>query len=169
MSFRTTIQLFLLAIIVAIPLQAQAQNIAIVEGNRIMQESPQGKAVKQQLESEFAERDRELKARIEGFQGKESELQKNAVLLSADELQEQSDDLGKLKRELQRDLQSLNEDIASAEKKGIAKVEKLIYDVIVEIAKAKNIDLVLQQAVYASDAINLTDEVLKQLEVRFQQ
>ena len=65
---------------------------------------------------------------------------------------------------LKREQQNYNEDYARARNESLARLEKLISDVIIELAKEENIGLVVQQAVYASPDIDLTNQVLERLQ-----
>ena len=151
------------------PVKASAAKIAYVDARALIDEAPQGKYEVSILEQEFSERNRDLKAKIELFNTREAELQKNAVLLSREELDKRTTELRDLQRTLQREQQIYNEDYTRSRNKGLARLEKLISEVIVEIAEREEIDLVVQQAVYASREIDLTGKILEQLNENFSQ
>ncbi len=153
--------------VACMPVKASALRIAYVDARVLIDEAPQGKYEIRILEQEFGERNRDLKARIELFNAKEAELQKNAVLLSSEELEERTVELRDLQITLQRDQKIYNEDYARSRNRGLARLEKLISEVIVEIARREEIDLVVQQAVYASREIDLTGKILEQLNKDF--
>jgi outer membrane protein len=149
------------------PIQSLAEKLAYVDARRLIDEAPQGKDEIRILEENFSERNRELKGKIEQYNAQEAELQKNAVLLPADELQQKSNELRELQRTLQREQQNYNEDYARNRNQGLARLEKLISEVIIELAMQEKIDLVVQQAVYASPEIDFTDRVLEELKSRY--
>ncbi len=151
------------------PVKASAIKIAYVDARVLIDEAPQGKYEVSILEQEFSERNRDLKAKIELFNTREAELKKNAVLLSSEEIEERTAELRDLQITLQREQQIYNEDYARSRNRGLARLEKLISEVIVEIAQREKIDLVVQQAVYASRDINLTGKILEQLKENFSQ
>ena len=163
------LQLLCLTMFVALPMQVQAEKLAYVDGRRLLDETHQSKDELRILEQNFSERNRELKEKIESFKAQEAELQKNAVLLSAEELRDKADALRGLQRTLQHEQQDYNEDYARSRNQVLARLEKLIFAVIIELAEQENIDLVVQQAVYASHDIDLTDRVLEELKKRYQQ
>ena len=72
--------------------------------------------------------------------------------------------IGERQVQLKREQQNYNEDYARARNESLARLEKLISDVIIELAKEENIGLVVQQAVYASPDIDLTNQVLERLQ-----
>ena len=143
---------------------AAAQTLAYVDARRLIDEAPQGRDEIQRLEEQFSERNRELKGKIEQFNAEEAELQKNAVLLSSEELQEKTRIMRDRQIQLKREQQNYNEDYARARNESLARLEKLISDVIIELAKEEDIGLVVQQAVYASPDIDLTNQVLERLQ-----
>ncbi len=151
------------------PVEASAAKIAYVDARVLIDEAPQGKYEVSILEQEFSERNRDLKAKVELFNTREAELKKNAVLLSSEEVEERTAELRDLQITLQREQQIYNEDYARSRNKGLARLEKLISEVIVEIAQREKIDLVVQQAVYASREIDLTGKILEQLNKNFSQ
>lgn len=141
----------------------KAQTIGFVDARRLVDEAPQREAEIKILEREFSERNRELRGRAEDLIAREAKLQKNAVLMSAEDRQRETDEIRKLERMLQRDQQSYNDEYVISRDRALERLEKLISEIIVKIAEEKNISLVLQQAVYASRDIDLTDEVLEEL------
>lgn len=169
MKLKTTVKTILLSFVLLFPIQSFAEKIAYVDARRLIDEAPQGKGEIKSLEEAFSERNRELKSRIDGFQLRETELQKNAVIMSSDELQTKTTELRDIQRELQRDQQNYNEDYTRSRNQGLARLEKLISEVIIEMAIREEYDLVLQQAVYASRSIDLTDNVLEELTKMYQQ
>lgn len=145
------------------PTMAYAEKLAYVDARRLIDEAPQGKDEVKSLEDSYSERNRTLKARIEEFQLRETELQKNAVIMSSEELQAETAELRDIQRALQRDQQIYNEDYTRSRNQGLARLEKMISEVIIELAIKEQYDLVVQQAVYASRNIDITDKVLKEL------
>ncbi len=147
----------------AASLPLKAQTIGFVDARRLVDEAPQREGEIHLLEKEYSERSRELQGRAEDLVSREARLQKNALLMSAEDRQREADEIRKLERALQRDQQTFNDDYVISRDRSLERLEKLISEVIVKIAEAKNISLVLQQAVYASRDIDLTDEVLEEL------
>ena len=42
----------------------------------------------------------------------------------------------------------------------LAKIQNLVREVVVNLARERNFDLIVEQAVYVSEAVDLTNEVL---------
>lgn len=154
------------AFTVAMAAQAQAQGMGYVDARRLIEQAPQGQQMERELEAEFAERSRELKGRVELFQAKEADLEKNRMALGEDDIAARVDELSELERKLRRAQREFNEDIARRRNQNLSKLEKQITAVIQEVAKRKELAVVFQQVVYASEDIDLTDEVLAELKAR---
>ncbi len=163
------LQALYLSMLVALPLQAQAEKLAYVDARRLVNEAPQGKDELQILEQSFSARKRQLTGNIESFKAQEAQFQKNALALSEEERQSKAAELLDLQRTLQRDEKNYGEDYERSHNQGLMRLEKLISEVIIELAKKEGIDLVLQQVVYASPKIDFTERVLKELKKRHQQ
>ncbi|MGI9316396.1 MAG: OmpH family outer membrane protein [bacterium] len=148
---------------------AVAEKIGYVDARQLIDDSPQGKQQLVELEGNFSERNRELKGKFELFKSREAELQKNAVLMSAEEAEDKTDELRDLQRELKRDQRDYNEEYNAARNKSLAELQKVISEAVIFIAKRDKYDLIVQQAVYASDSVNLTKTVLEELVKRSKQ
>ena len=66
-------------------------------------------------------------------------------------------------RRWKRSQQEAREDYNLRRNEELARLQALVREVIVEIARTGAFDLVVEQAVYVSDAINITDLVLERL------
>ena len=168
LSLRVLVAVFLLAGIGQTDL-AYGDKIAYVDARTLVEKSPQGRDEVQRLEDEFAERSRELRGRIEQFRQEEADLEKNALTMSQDDVEAKSRELREMQRSLKREQQAYNEDYAQRRNQGLAELERVISEVVIFIAKEGDYDLVVQQAVYASPRIDITDKVLAELEKRHNQ
>jgi outer membrane protein len=123
--------------------------IAAVNSDRILRESAPAKAAQTKLEAEFAKRDKDLQDMAARLKSMSDSLDKNGASLSAaDRAQKQ--------REFREDLnQRRNEELAA--------VLERANRVIKQIAEQQNYDLIVQEAVYVSPRIDITDKVLKAL------
>ena len=144
----------------------QAQSIAFVDARRLIEQAPQGKIEDAKLQEAFGDRTRNLKGRVELFRSQKEEFEKNRVLMGADEVESKTRELRNFQRELEREQREYNEDLNLAQSEMLAKLQNMISQVIIDIAKERGIDLVLQNVVYASEKVNLTEDVLKALEAK---
>ena len=148
---------------------AVAAEIGYVDARRLIEQAPQGKDEIKKLEAEFAERNRELKGHFDQFKAQESDLEKNGMLMAAEELESKTKDLREVQRKLKRDQREYNEDYTQRRNEGLAKLERIVTEAIIVVAKKEKLDVVFQQAVYANPNIDLTDKVLEVLKADYKQ
>jgi len=161
-AFSTTICAVLLAVAPPVVGQATAL-IGFVDPVRLIEQAPQGARALKKLEIEFQSREGELKQLHTRIQDMESDLEKNILVIDANEAQSRQREIENLKRRLKRSQQEAREDYNLRRNEELGKLQTLVREVIVELAREAGYDLVIEQAVYVSDAVNLTDEVLERL------
>ena len=129
----------------------------------VLRQSPQFKAGEERMRNEFEKRQKDFEAEVKKFQTDAEKFAKEKDLLSpADRaarektLSSTQVDLGYKKQQLQTDVQDLD-------RKLMQDLQVKIKSVIDQIAKDKSLDLILRDPIYASDALDITDEVLKAL------
>jgi outer membrane protein len=165
-NFPTFVIALVLATQVLVSPTANAQTafkIGFVDPVRLIEQAPQGVKALANLEEEFRSRDEELKVQHDKIQEMEAELEKNILVMDATSAQARQRDIENHKRRLARSQQEAREDYNLRRNEELARLQALVREVIVEIARAGAFDLVVEQAVYVSDAINITDLVLERL------
>ncbi len=144
-------------------LWAQEPKIGFVDGVKLIEKAPQGDAAKQALEAEFKPREQE----IVDLRNKIRELDESLDPEAENFIQSQRE-LREQRRDLKRLQQEMREDLSLRRNEELAKLQRLISDAIVEMAKDEGFDLILQDAVYAANSIDITDRVLDKLNAAFQ-
>ena len=158
-----------LACLVAITLFVSAANaqqivrIGFIDPVRLIEQAPQGGRVLDELEIEFQPSNQSLMKQHNRIQEMEADLEKNILVISASDAQARQRELDNLKRRLKRSQQEAREDYNLRRNEEIGKLQALVREIIVELAKEEGYDLIIEQAVYVSEAVNLTDEVLERL------
>lgn len=137
--------------------------IGFVDPVRLIEQAPQGVAALAALNDEFGSRDEELKFRHDQIQAMEADLEKNILVMDTTSAQARQREIESLKRRLARDQQEAREDYNLRRNEELAKLQAMVREVIVELARVGEYDLVVEQAVYVSDAIDITDLVLDRL------
>ncbi len=142
---------------------SQELKIGFVDGVKLIEKAPQGDAAKEALEAEFKPREQEIIELRNKIRDSEESLnpEDENFLQSQRDLRDQRRDLKRLQQEMREDLNlRRNEELA--------KLQRLISNAIVEIAKQEGFDLILQDAVYAASSIDITDQVLESLGATFE-
>ncbi|MEX3612571.1 MAG: OmpH family outer membrane protein [Burkholderia gladioli] len=145
---------------------AQAQDvarIAAVNSDRILRESAPAKAAQTKLEAEFAKRDKDLQDMAARLKSMSDSLDKSGQSLSATDRAQKQRDLAQLDTDFQRKQREFREDLNQRRNEELAAVLDKANKVIKQIAEQQNYDLIVQEAVYVSPRIDITDKVLKAL------
>ena len=159
------IVVFMFAVMVVNPIYAADYKIGYVDLSKILNESPAAKAAQKKLEQEFSPRNKQLEAQAKKLNSKREKLQKEAELMSGDQIESLKRKIVKSERDLQRDAKEAQEDFKLRRRDELGKIENRLKEVILSIAEGGSYDMIFTNSdvTYASDksGINITDKVLK--------
>ena len=150
------------AILVAPAAHAQLK-IGFVNTERVFREAAPAKRAQQKLEREFAARNAEL-AKVEK-QGRDlqSELERENVTMPESARREKERQLADISRNFQRLQREIREDLNLRRNEELADVQQKATRIINQIAEQEKFDLIVQEAVFASNRIDITEKVIKAL------
>ena len=94
----------------------------------------------------------------------ERDLEKNRLVMQIADTQKKQREIDALKRKLKREQEEAREDYNLRRNEELGRLQRLVRETIVEIAKEDGFDLIVEQAVYVSGRINLTERVLERLQ-----
>jgi outer membrane protein len=137
--------------------------LGFVNGQRVVNESPQAKRAKQKLEKEFEKRDQELQQLSKRLQSMQENLEKNGVTMAESERRNKEREFNELNRDFQRKQREFREDLNLRQNEEMSGIFERANKVIRQIAEAEKFDLIVQEAVYFSPRIDITDKVIKAL------
>jgi len=138
--------------------------IGFVNGQRVINESPQAARAKKKLEKEFEKRDQDLQKLGKQLQGMQEALEKNAVTMSEVDRRNKEREFNDLNREFQRRQREFREDLNLRQNEEMSAIYERVNKVIKQVAESEKYDLILQEAVVVSNRIDLTDKVIKALQ-----
>lgn len=138
--------------------------IASIRSAELILQSPLYKAGQDKMKAEFDKRQKDLEADGKKFQDDVKKFQKEADLLSPADRAKQEKDLGSRQVDLSYKQRQLQEDVQNRDRQLTQEMQAKIKDVITQVAKDKGLDLVVQDPVYATSAVDITDDVLKKLQ-----
>ncbi|MGB5101729.1 MAG: OmpH family outer membrane protein [Steroidobacteraceae bacterium] len=149
----------------ALPLaQAQAQaKVGVVNVARLLQESPQAQAASQALENEFAARRRDLENQQKDIKAREDKLQKDGAVMAEAERRNAEKALRDGQRELARKQNEFLEDLNVRRNEALGQLQRSVLQEVQAYAKAAGLDVVVADALYASPAVDITNQVLAAL------
>lgn len=137
--------------------------LGFVNGQRVVNESPQAKKAKQKIEKEFEKRDQELQQLSKRLQSMQESLEKNSVTMAESERRNKEREFNDLNRDFQRKQREFREDLNLRQNEEMAAIFERANKVIKQIAETEKFDLIVQEAVYFSPRIDITDKVIKAL------
>jgi outer membrane protein len=142
---------------------AQDMKIGFVDVERIRRESAPAERASKQLEKEFAPRAQELQRREAQVKTLQAQLEKDAMTLSESERRGKEQELSRMSVDFQRLQREYREDLNLRRNQELATLFERADRVIKQIADAEKFDLILQEAVFRSPRIDITERVLKAL------
>ena len=143
--------------------QAADLKIGFIDADRINRESVPAERATKKLEKEFAPREQELRkieTQIKNLQG---QLEKDGLTMSESDRRTKETELGRQTREFQRLQREFREDLNLRRNEELAALFERANKVIKQVAESEKYDLILQEAVYRSARIDITEKVLKAL------
>ena len=142
---------------------ADAPRIAVVQTERILREAAPAKAAQTKLGQEFGKRDKELQELGAKLKAAGERLERDATVMAESERARRQREVADLDKEFQRRQREFREDLNQRRNEELSQVVERVNRVIRQIAEQEKFDLVLQEAVYFSPRIDLTDKVLRAL------
>lgn len=143
--------------------QAQELKIGVVSTERIFREGAPYKAAQTKIELEFSKRQKELQDMASRLKAAAAKMDKDAAVLSDSDRAKRQRELADMDKEFQRTQREFREDLNQRRNEEMASVIEKTNKVIKQIAVAEHYDIILQEAVYISPRVDITDKVLKAL------
>jgi outer membrane protein len=142
---------------------AADMKIGFIDAERVNRESAPADQASKRLEKEFQPRVQELQ-RMEGLvKSLQGQLEKDALTLSENDRRKREQDLSRQIVDLQRKQREYTEDLNLRRNQELAGLLERANKIIRQIAESEKYDLILQEAVYRSPRVDITDRVLKAL------
>jgi len=152
------------ASLLLLPLASAANpKIGFVSTERILRDSNPAKAAQKKLEAEFAKREREVQDLATKLRGMSEKLERDAPVMAEADRAKRQREVADMERDIQRRQREFREDLNQRRNEELATVVERANRAIRQIAEAEKYDVILQEAVYASPAIDITDKVIKSL------
>jgi outer membrane protein len=157
------ITVLLLVFAAAAAAVAQDMKIGFVDVERIRRESAPAERASKQLEKEFAPRAQDLQRREAQIKTLQGQLEKDAMTMSESERRGKEQELSRMTVDFQRLQREYREDLNLRRNQELATLFERADRVIKRIADAEKFDLIVQEAVFRSPRIDITERVLKLL------
>ncbi len=145
--------------------------VGLVDKNVLSQESLYAKNVMEKMKKEFSARQEALMSRDKELMSKFEALERDKDVLGEIERSKKERELAKMKQSLQEDSEAFQHDVMQRQEKEGAAFEKVVSEVLAEIAKEEKLDLVLQQqvALFTNRKADYTYKALQSLDKRYKE
>jgi outer membrane protein len=134
--------------------------IGVVNMSQLIEQAPQSQAVMAELRDEFAPRQRDLTAMQTALTTKQETYQRDASVMGAAERANLEREIRDGTRDLQRADNELREDFNIRQNEELTNLQRTIVQQVQTYARDAGFDLVIYEAVYASEAVDITAAVL---------
>lgn len=159
----------MLVVVFATPAAAQELKVGVVNVPLLMDRAPQTKAAMDALEEEFAPRQREILAKQKEYQDLSEKVQRDVAVMGETERRNAERDMRELQREVQRLQTEFREDLNLRRNEELGNLQRALLKEVQDYAQTSGFDLIVGDGVlYASNAINITELVLRAVEANYQ-
>lgn len=159
----STLSVIALALMGMAQASAAETKIGFVNSDRVMREAGPAVRAQQRLEKEFEKRDQEMQRMAKDLQTLQEDLERNSVTMAEPDRRNKERAFNDLNRDFQRKQREFREDLNQRRNEELASVLDKANRAVKTIAEAEKYDIILQEAVYASPRIDITDKVVKAL------
>ena len=147
---------------------AEGPKIGYVDVPYLIDNSPQAEAASSELEEQFGPKQQQLQSKQKEFQQIQQKLQKDGLVMEEAKRKELEQRLQELKRDIQRSQQAFQEELNIQRNSAFKQVRQAVMRAVQNLAKNEGYDLVVGQgALYASEAVNLTERVLQRMKENY--
>ena len=158
----------LVGVLVALlSLQASAQDVgtrvAVVNSEKVFNESNLAKAMQARLQNEFTKRQNDLRDSAQKIQAAAEKLDKDGAIMNEAERVRRQRELADQDRELQRKQREFTEDLNQRTFEERAKIAEKANLVLRQIAEQRKLDVIVQEAAFVNPKSDITDDVIKAL------
>ena len=163
---KTKLATLMVALSVVLPAaQASAAELKVgyVNTQRFFRDAPTAVKAQKRIEAEFSKRDQDLQRMAKQLQALQESLEKNSVTMSEAERRSKEKELNDLSREFQRRQREFREDLNLRQNEENAAIIEKANKAIKQLAENEKFDLIVQDVVWVSPRLDVTDKIIKAL------
>lgn len=159
-------RVFALLFCLALPAAAQTADLKIgfVNTEKVFRDSQLAIKAQKKLEKEFQGREQDIQKMVKQGKDLQAMLEKEGLTMSEADRNKKQKDLANLSRDIQHAQREFREDLNQRKNEEFSAVQDKARKAIMEIAEKEKFDLILENVVYASPKVDVTDRVLKALD-----
>jgi outer membrane protein len=143
---------------------AQANlKIGVINVGRLLEQAPQSKTVTDKLQKEFEPRQQSILAARQKLQTQQETFQKDQAVMGEEERLNLERQIRDGQRDLQRTENEYLEDLNARRNEELGKLQREVLQRVQAYASAQKYDLVVADAIYFSNAVDITAAVIAAL------
>ncbi|WP_353426952.1 OmpH family outer membrane protein [Polynucleobacter sp. MWH-UH19D] len=143
--------------------QDAGTRVAVVNSEKVFNESNLAKAMQTRLQNEFTKRQNDLRDSAQKIQTAAEKLDRDAAVMNEAERVRRQRELADQDRELQRKQREFTEDLNQRTFEERGKIAEKANAVLRQIAEQRKLDIIVQEAAFVSPKADITDDVIKAL------
>ena len=143
--------------------QDAGTRVAVVNSEKVFNESNLAKAMQTRLQNEFTKRQNDLRDSAQKIKSAAEKLDRDAAVMNEAERIRRQRELADQDRELQRKQREFTEDLNQRTFEERAKIAEKANVVLRQIAEQRKLDIIVQEAAFVSPKADITDDVIKAL------
>lgn len=145
--------------------EMRSPTIAVIDMQRIMQESTAVRSIQQQIDQKRSQYQEELSRKEQELREADEELDRQRTILSSEAFQQKRQELEQQVGVIQREVQSQRQRLDQEYTRAMREVEKVLIDIINDISESRDLDVVLNKAtiVLARTELEITGPALERL------
>jgi outer membrane protein len=148
--------------------QAHAQSgtgrIGFVYTERLMTESKLARVADEKIQGEFSKRQKQVDEMIKRYKDSREKFDADAPKLNDIDRTRRTRELLDLEKDVQRMQREFNEDLIQRKNEERTAIAQRAFKLIEQVAEQEKLDIVLQESVWTSPRIDITDKILKLLD-----
>lgn len=137
--------------------------IGVINVGRLLEQAPQSQAVNDRLKAEFGQRQSDIVAMQNKLQGQQETYNRDKDVMGQDEREKLESQIRDGQRDLQRKQNEYLDDLNVRKNEEVGKLQRDILQRVQTYASAQKYDLVVADAIYFSNAVDITAAVLDML------
>jgi outer membrane protein len=162
-KFATLLAVLSMALPASYTAAEEAVKIGYVDTQRIFRDAPVAVRAAKKIETEFSRRDQELQGMAKQLQSLQDTLERNSVTMNEADRRNKERELNDLSREFQRKQREFREDLNLRQNEEHTAIIEKANQAIIRLAESEKFDLIVQDVVWASPKLDITEKIIKAL------
>ena len=170
MFYRAALFLMAMLFVASVPLQAQELKVGVIDMNRALNDTDEGKKILVKMKAKLTKENEELRKKQEELKKMQDELSKQGFLLSESARQQKEEEFRSKNREVERFREDKRAEFARMQQRATETIHKGLMKVIEAYAKSEKYDLLVEAGeqatgapgaiIYYNNALDITDKVI---------